>query len=353
MLPILLAAAAAGISLLRRKTRKNPVRRLSGHRRVERKNPDSPILVLLHMRNGRAKYLHRDSLSSWGKVIKIHPTMERLKAVRYDDPVFADDVAHEINARLASGLAPKISFASAKVFVNPCGSKRKNPNDDYVLKNRIAHLRGLIREAPAEDKVKLREILKSEQLKLMKPRKNPLYPVVMPRPDEVSDMSVREMREFLAEHSIDGNSFGNKRLRKEVRRVIHKSARRNPSEAFAQGEEIRKQVGSKALFMMGAKHLVAGSMESAEDGKSYPAFGFQVGRNAGKVTHVRIYLLPNDEYRVTFLAVRGTSARVVKNIDGVYADNLHSVLEDVTGMRMSLNPRKNPKKRRSTRKAKR
>jgi hypothetical protein len=41
---------------------------------------------------------------------------------------------------------------------------KRNPAADsvYFLQNRIAHLRGLIREAPPEDKAKLREILKLE-----------------------------------------------------------------------------------------------------------------------------------------------------------------------------------------------
>lgn len=209
MLPILLAAAAAGISLLRRKTRKNPVRRLSGHRRVKRKNP-----VV-----SRSDYTHNIFWRDIPKTAKVYE-LEGAYVVHMPD-------GRKGTAYWTGNDAGKAQ-AMLDIRALPESALRKNPSDAYVLKNRIAHLRGLIREAPAEDKVKLREILKSEQLKLMKPRKNPLYPVVMPRPDEVSDMSVREMREFLAEHNINGDSFGNKRLRKEVRRVIHKSVRKNP-----------------------------------------------------------------------------------------------------------------------------
>jgi hypothetical protein len=40
--------------------------------------------------------------------------------------------------------------------------------DTTKIKNHIEHLKDLIRQAPQEDKIKLREILKSEQAKLKK-----------------------------------------------------------------------------------------------------------------------------------------------------------------------------------------
>ena len=210
MLPIL-AAAAAGLLFLRGKTRKNPGRRPHKRRRVLR-NPVS--VELSHIIEHALKLAKR---GHWKAAYDHAGDALRLIAQRPTLAEYRGEVLELRNLLAARKLTPR--------WTNP---SRKNPEDNYVLKNRIAHLRGLIREAPAEDKVKLREILKSEQLKLLKPRKNPLYPVVMPKPDEVSDMSVREMREFLAEHNINGDSFGNKRLRKEVRRVIHKSVRKNP-----------------------------------------------------------------------------------------------------------------------------
>jgi len=76
MLPLILAAAAAGFSLLRGKTRKNPGRRLSRHRRVKRKNPDKQM----HRVSGYAYTGHK---TYWRKEVTYSAarmTLEQAKA---------------------------------------------------------------------------------------------------------------------------------------------------------------------------------------------------------------------------------------------------------------------------------
>lgn len=58
----------------------------------------------------------------------------------------------------------------------------------------------------------------------------------------------------------------------------------------------------------------------------------------GKATHLVIELEPSDTYRVTLLRVGKLDAigTTVAEIAGVYADMLRGVVEDMTGLRLSL-----------------
>jgi len=89
---------------------------------------------------------------------------------------------------------------------------------------------------------------------------------------------------------------------------------------------IRQQIGGGALFMLGAKNLVA-----HKDGLS-----FKVGRNAKGVTHVTVTLLPSDTYRVHFQRVWGTKVTTKADHSDVYVDCLHTIIESETGMYTSL-----------------
>lgn len=90
---------------------------------------------------------------------------------------------------------------------------------------------------------------------------------------------------------------------------------------------IRAQIGERALFMVGAKNLCG----------SADALTFKVGRNAKKVTHIRVTLTPADVYRVEFLKCRGFDPVVtIADRDNVYAESLNAVIETETGFRTSL-----------------
>ena len=88
---------------------------------------------------------------------------------------------------------------------------------------------------------------------------------------------------------------------------------------------IRKQLG-KALVMMGAKNLVGG--------KDY--LSFRIGRNSKGINYIKITLTPQDLYDVEFGAIRGMNYKVKSEAKGIYADMLHDVIGQNTGMAMSL-----------------
>ena len=96
---------------------------------------------------------------------------------------------------------------------------------------------------------------------------------------------------------------------------------------------ISDQIGRRALFMLGAKNLLA-----TEQGLQ-----FRIGRNANGVSHVVVNLDASDTYTVEFRSIRmsrkspgGISNKLKKSFEGVYADSLHTVLESGTGMYTSL-----------------
>lgn len=92
------------------------------------------------------------------------------------------------------------------------------------------------------------------------------------------------------------------------------------------GTIIRDQIGRRALFMIGAKNLLA-----IENGLQ-----FKVGRNAKSVNALRITLEPSDTYKVEALRIRNSQPKVVESCDDVYVDRLHGVIESMTGMYTSL-----------------
>lgn len=99
---------------------------------------------------------------------------------------------------------------------------------------------------------------------------------------------------------------------------------------LAQSQTIANQIGRRAFFMMGAKNIGA----TTHDGKAALTFGIM--RNDNGVTHVRVTLEPSDTYTVTFLRVRGLKITTVSEAEMVFADVLNQVIENRTGLRLSL-----------------
>ena len=86
--------------------------------------------------------------------------------------------------------------------------------------------------------------------------------------------------------------------------------------------------GNKFRMMTGAKDLVAGEN----------SLTIRIGRNPGKVTHVRVTLTAMDTYDMEFLRIRnhGMEIRTVEAAEGLYADNLCAAFESTTGLRTRL-----------------
>jgi len=91
-------------------------------------------------------------------------------------------------------------------------------------------------------------------------------------------------------------------------------------------KEIANQIGNKALYMIGAKQLVAGEN----------FLMFKIGRNAKGVNKVKITLNSMDTYDVEFLSVRGVNCKLKSEERGIYNDMLRGAIERNTGLYTSL-----------------
>jgi hypothetical protein len=91
-------------------------------------------------------------------------------------------------------------------------------------------------------------------------------------------------------------------------------------------QTIAQQIGGSALFMIGAKNLIA-----HDDG-----LAFRVGRNSKSVNYVKITLTSADLYDIEFGYIRGTSYKVRSSEEGLYFDMLRSSIERNTGLYTSL-----------------
>jgi len=87
-------------------------------------------------------------------------------------------------------------------------------------------------------------------------------------------------------------------------------------------ETIYKQLGHKARVMIGAKQFVAGDN----------MLRFRIGRNSSAANMIRISLEPMDTYKIEFLSVRGMSCKTKAEHSGVYADMMHSIITQETGL---------------------
>ena len=91
-------------------------------------------------------------------------------------------------------------------------------------------------------------------------------------------------------------------------------------------QTIAQQLGSKALFMIGAKNLMAG--------KDY--LQMRLGRNSGGWNALKIALNGLDLYNMTFYKIRKLTVTKEKTVDNIYCDQLHDIIESETGLRTSL-----------------
>lgn len=103
----------------------------------------------------------------------------------------------------------------------------------------------------------------------------------------------------------------------------------NTEQSMAVADTIRDQIGNRGLVMMGSRNLLG----------SASGLQFKIGRNALKVTHVRITLESSDTYTVEFIRVGRAPRFTITEISRqelVFVDSLRAVLETGTGMYLSL-----------------
>ena len=95
---------------------------------------------------------------------------------------------------------------------------------------------------------------------------------------------------------------------------------KNPHEV---AQEIARQIGRAAFFMMGAQNLIS-------DGS---ALSFQI-RGSRRYNRVRVELNGSDLYDITFTRIRALKISAQDVIEDVYADQLHSVISYHTGLEL-------------------
>ena len=54
------------------------------------------------------------------------------------------------------------------------------------------------------------------------------------------------------------------------------------------------------------------------------------------INHVKITLNSMDTYDLVFSGIRGTNCKVIKEISGIYGDQLREVFSNTTGLVLSL-----------------
>ena len=87
-----------------------------------------------------------------------------------------------------------------------------------------------------------------------------------------------------------------------------------------------KQIGRKALVMIGAKSFVSLKDELT----------FRIGRNPKRITHIRIKLNDLDLYDMAFYQIRKGKVNPGKEIKNVYCDQLCQIIENETKLLTSL-----------------
>ena len=90
--------------------------------------------------------------------------------------------------------------------------------------------------------------------------------------------------------------------------------------------EIVKQLGNKALCMLGAKQF------SCTDN----ALVFRIGGNCKRVNCIKITLNGLDQYDMEFIRIWGIKLSTLAEHENVHVDSMHGVIESETGMRTSL-----------------
>lgn len=90
--------------------------------------------------------------------------------------------------------------------------------------------------------------------------------------------------------------------------------------------EIHKQLGGKALMMIGAKGFMA-----TDD-----SLTFKIMRNEKKVTHIKIELNVMDTYDVTYFNIRGIKIKEINKSEGIYNDMLLTSIRVNTSLNTNL-----------------
>jgi hypothetical protein len=147
----------------------------------------------------------------------------------------------------------------------------------------------------------------------------------------------KKIREGTCGYGIDGKigeEPAGPNLMKKIKKIskdkekkkILKSKKEGVNERLNQSQAktlLRQLGGNKFIMMTGAKQMSIGKN----------GLTMKIGRNSKSITHVAIDLdRGKDLYIMKFIRVRKGIPKVVKQYDGIYADNLNNIFEKETGL---------------------
>lgn len=91
--------------------------------------------------------------------------------------------------------------------------------------------------------------------------------------------------------------------------------------------EIARQIGSRAFFMMGTKQKLGDQNSLSFDVKG------------SRWKWVKILLEPNDTYTIFFRKINRKNELIEEKVEDVYCDSLHDVIERHTKLYLSFSGR--------------
>lgn len=92
---------------------------------------------------------------------------------------------------------------------------------------------------------------------------------------------------------------------------------------------IALQIGNGTFFMLGSR----GSLAECDSGRGLM---FAIKGSPNKINRIQIVLDPDDTYTMRFCWTRSTTWTVRKEVTGVYAEDMHDIIERETGLRTRM-----------------
>jgi len=106
--------------------------------------------------------------------------------------------------------------------------------------------------------------------------------------------------------------------------------KRTKEEYMAVANTIAKQIGGGALYMIGARNKIGFNEKMG-------GLMFKTMKVAkGNANFVKITLAYDDTYDVKFSYIYGMKEKVITELEGVYFDQLRSLIEKYTGLYTKL-----------------
>jgi hypothetical protein len=144
-------------------------------------------------------------------------------------------------------------------------------------------------------------------------------------------------KEILAQMVKSGDLSQNGEVYKWEFQHEHRTS--TPERKVSEDNEVAKTIlqqlgGNKFIAMTGAKHFVARNDANSQ------GISFRIGLNKSQANYVKIALNSMDTYDMEFgrVIIKGPDVihKIIKTVDGAYAEDLQRIFTEVTGMATHL-----------------